>query len=54
MDLLLPELRGAVRDATAPLLGPPDHVALAACREHQAAYEVALAGPPRGCSAGPC
>jgi hypothetical protein len=47
VDLLLPELR-AMRDATAPLLGPPDHVALAACREHQAAYEVTLAGPPRG------
>lgn len=47
-DLLLPELEGVMRAASAPSLAAPDHVALAACRDYQAAYELALAGDPRG------
>jgi len=48
-DRLLPELRGAVRDGTVPAgIGTTDHVALAACREFQAAYEFPDGDRPRG------
>jgi hypothetical protein len=47
-ELLLPELEGVMRGATVASLGAPDHVALAACRSHQAAYEITLGGAPRG------
>lgn len=47
-DRLLPELGARMRGASAPSLGPPDHVALAACREDEAAFEVTLDGAARG------
>jgi hypothetical protein len=50
-ELLLPlppEPGGGTRAAAAPTVPPAEHIALAACREHQPAHEVTRAGRVRG------